>query len=53
MKTLKGVFMRKPLQCIKNAGMNKDMQKMLDKFKAEVDVTPMENVATPDAEQCQ
>ena len=53
MKTLKGVFLRKPLQRIKNAGVNNDVRKMLDKFKAEVDVTPMENVATPDTEWCQ
>ena len=47
-KTLKGVFLRKPLQRIKNGGMNRDVRKMLEKFEAEVDVTSIVNVVTPE-----
>ena len=39
-RTLKGVCLRKPLDRIRDAGMNGDLRKMLHKFRQEVDVTP-------------
>ena len=49
-RTLKGVFLRKPLDRVRDAGMNGDLRKMLRKFRQEVDVTPD---GTCDTTQCQ